>query len=187
MTGRGHLTRSARWKLDLPCRGRRWGVEGAVTETAGLNANHNTVPGAGTEALEQRGLRKGGGQNKSSLTRVTEESWSPHEGKVRIQIRKSGALKLAEERVRHDPSSQGTEWGKQLYQHHLSTQMSRPKTKMLPGQHVFEGGYRDTVEHTCERQKLVWRVHSRSPQLCITTYCCPEERTSLLSLSISLN
>lgn len=27
-------------------------------------------------------------------------------------------------------------WGKQLYQHHLSTQMSRPKTKMLPGQHM---------------------------------------------------
>lgn len=47
-------------------------------------------------------------QKKSSLTRVTEESWSPHEGKVRIQIRKSGALKLAEGRVRHDPSSQGT-------------------------------------------------------------------------------
>lgn len=75
-------------------------------------------------------------------------------------------------------------WGKQLYQHHLSTQMSRPKTKMLPGQHMSEGGCGDPAEQACERQKLVWRVHSGSPQLCLTTYCCPEERTSFWSLSI---
>lgn len=44
----------------------------------GLQASMQTttnVPG------EQRGCRKVGEQKKSSLTRVTKESWSPHEGK----------------------------------------------------------------------------------------------------------
>lgn len=128
MTGRGHLTRSARWKLiccgsqgsgEWDCRPHR------KPQQCPRSRKGSAV--AGFQKVEQK---------KSSLTRVTEESWSPHEGKVRIHIRKSGALKLAEGRVRHDPSSQGTTWGKQLYQHHLSTQMSRPKTKMLPGQHM---------------------------------------------------